>query len=585
MYIAEIPNRNSPPCILLRESYRVGDKVHKRTLANLTDWPKELLEDFKILLKGGRAQDGSLEEAFEITRSRAFGHAFAVCGTLKKLQLPALLDRQPSHEKNLIGAAIAGRILFDGYSKLALARELSPATGSTALGQLCGLNPTQSVEAEDLYKAMRWLLDRQPKIERALAKRHLKEGVLVLYDLTSTWYEGQCCPLAEFGHNRDQKSGKKQINIGLLCAATGCPIAVEVFKGSTADPVTLGPQIEKLRQKFGLKKVVLAGDRGMITSARIREDFAKEEGLGWISALRSDAIAALVKNGAFQPELFDNERALAEVQCQEQFPGERLVVCKNPRLAQERDERRQELLKATEAVLESIQKAAARAKAPYRGKDKIARRVEREAAKYKMLKHFQLEIGEDHLRWRRDEDSIRAEGALDGFYVIRAGRVSAAEMSAEELVQSYKALAEVEAAFRCLKTVDLQVRPIFHRREDMVRAHVFLCMLAYYVAWHMRQALAPMLFAEDDVEGAAAKRKNPVAAAQVSDSAECKALEKVDLEGRPVHSFGTLLARLGAIVENRVRPALKGAGEFSKFTRPDAEQERALGLLGLKVTW
>lgn len=580
MYVARVPNRNSPPCILLRESYRVGNKTFQRTLANLTSWPTELIENFKILLKGGNAQPGSLEDSFEICSSRPHGHAYAVRATIDKLGLPALIGRSPGPERDLMLGAIAGRILFESYSKLALARELSTDTASTSLGELCGLD---TVRVEDIYTAMRWLLPRQQKIEKALAQRHLTEGVLVLYDLTSAWYEGECCPLAEFGHDRDGKRGKRQINIGLLCDSQGRPIAVEVFKGSTGDPDTVASQIAKLRERFGLRKIALVGDRGMLTSARIREDLAGVEDLAWISALTSKSIAKLVQAQAFQPELFDEERMLAEIDSQELFPGERLVVCRNPRLARERAAKRQELLKATEEVLSKIRQCVQRPRAPYRGKDKIARRVEREAAKYKMLKHFDLDIGEDHLHWQRKEEGIRAESALDGFYVIRAGRIERAEMSAERLVESYKSLGRVEQAFRCLKTIDLHMRPIFHHLEDMVRAHALLCMLAYYVDWHMRKALAPMLFAEDDPQGAAAKRSNPVEPAQPSDSAEAKAREKTDAAGRPVHSFRTLLARLGTIVESKLRPKLKGAAQFRKITQADSEQLRAFELLAIKA--
>lgn len=580
MYIARVPNRNSPPCILLRESYRVGNKTFQRTLANLTQWPAELLNNFKILLQGGHAQPGPLEDSFEICSSRAHGHAYAVRATIEKLGLPAIIGRSPGPERDLMLGAIAGRILFESYSKLALARELSADTASTSLGQLCGL---ETVRVEDIYTAMRWLLPRQQKIEKALAQRHLTESVLVLYDLTSTWYEGECCPLAERGHDRDGKRGKRQINIGLLCDSDGRPIAVEVFKGSTADPDTVATQIAKLRGRFGLSKIALVGDRGMLTSARIREELAGVKDLAWISALTSKSIAKLVQAQAFQPELFDEERMLAEIDSQELFPGERLVVCRNPRLARERAAKRQELLKATEEVLSSIRQCVQRPRAPYCGKDKIARRVEREAAKYKMLKHFDLDIGEDYLRWQRKEDGIKAESALDGFYVIRAGRIERTEMNAERLVESYKALGRVEQAFRCLKTIDLHMRPIFHHLEDMVRAHALLCMLAYYVDWHMRKTLAPMLFAEDDPQGAAAKRSNPVEPAQPSDSAEAKAREKIDAAGRPVHSLRTLLARLGTIVESKLRPKLEGAAEFRKITQADSEQLRAFELLGIKA--
>ena len=583
MYITEVPNRNSPPCILLRESYREGGKTRQRTLANLTKWPKDLVENFKALLKGGHVQNGPLADCFEIVASRAHGHAAAVCGTIKKLGLPSMIDRKPSRERDLIQAAIAGRLLFSRYSKLALARELSPKTASTSLAELCGLDPNEPVEVDEIYSAMRWLGERQTKIENALARRHLDDGVLVLYDLTSTWYEGEHCPLAEFGYNRDGKKGKKQINIGLLCDRDGRPISVEVFKGSTSDPKTIGSQIAKIKKRFKLNKIVLAGDRGMLTSARIREEISTEKDLAWISALNSKSIASLVNKGVLQLDLFDEEKVLAEIEAPDQFPNERLVVCRNKRLAKERDTNRQSLLAATEEVLTTIKSAVERKTNPYRGKDMIGRRVEREAAKYKMLKHFELKIEEDSFTWTRDDDSIESEGALDGIYVIRSGRVSEEEMDSEQLVYAYKALANVEQAFRCLKSIDLQVRPIFHRLEEMVRAHVFLCMLSYYVDWHMRKALAPMLFAEDDPEGSASQRDNPVDAAQPSDSAQAKAHNRVDDQGRPVHSFATLLAKLGTIVQSKLLPKLDGAIPFSKITQADDEQKRAFELLGVKA--
>ena len=580
MYIEPVPNRNSPPCILLRESIREGKKTRKRTIANLTSWPKELLENFRILLKGGRASEHSLEESFEIVRSRAHGHAHAVVALIKKLGLPAIIDRKDSPQRRLVLATIAGRILFPG-SKLALARELSPDTASSTLGELCGLEQDKAVEVKEIYSAMRWLFEKQPNIERKLAKEHLKDGTLVLYDLTSTWYEGDTCPLAEHGHNCDGKTGKKQINIGLLCDGRGCPIACEAFKGSTADPNTLATQIAKLRERFGLSKVILVGDRGMITSARIDEEFRDVDGLGWISALRNDAIAKLVKEQAFQPELFD-ECALAEINCEELYPGERLVVCRNPRLAKERAERRKALLEATEEALQKVKAAVDRACNPYRGKDRIARRIEREIAKYKMLKHFELKIGEDSLEWTRDEGSIEGESRLDGLYVVRAGRVSAEEMDGEGLVRSYKSLANVEKAFRNIKTVDLQVRPIFHSDEEMVRAHIFICMLGYYVDWHLREALAPMLFAEEDREAAEAKRENIVAPAQRSETTLSKVASKVDWQGRPVHSLRTLLGHLSSIVSSTFRPKLEGAPTFEKITQPTEDQARAFELLGVR---
>ncbi len=377
------------------------------------------------------------------------------------------------------------------------------------------------------------------------------------------------------------KPAKNRSTSACSALERGCPIACEAFKGSTADPNTVATQITKLRERFGLSKVILVGDRGMITSARIDEEFRGVEGLGWISALRNDAIQKLAKKQALQPELFD-EYGLAEISCEELYPGERLVVCRNPRLAKERTERREALLEATEQALQKVKATVGRARHPYRGKDRIARRIERDIAKYKMLKHFELNIGEDSLDWTRKEDSIQRESRLDGLYVVRAGRVGAEEMDSEGLVRSYKSLANVEKAFRNLKTVDLQVRPIFHNDEEMVRAHIFICMLGYYVDWHMREALAPMLFAEEDREAAAAKRKNIVAPAERSDTTLSKVSSKVDEEGRPVHSLRTLLGNLSSIVSSTFRPKLEGAPTFEKLTQPTADQARAFELLGVR---
>lgn len=579
MYIESVPNRHSPPCILLRESFREGKKTHKRTIANLTSWPKRLIEDFRILLKGGHASEHPIEDSFEVVRSRAYGRAYAVVATIKKLGLPALLDRKDSPERRMTIATIAGRILFPG-SKLALSRELSPETASCALSDLCGLDQDKR-EVDDIYSAMRWLFAKQEKIENALARRHLEEGSLVLYDLTSTWYEGETCPLAERGHDRDGKAGKKQINIGLLCDVRGCPVACEVYKGSTADPSTVASQIAKLRGRFGLKKIILVGDRGMITTARINEEFRGVEGLGWISALRSNAIMSLVKQEAIEPELFD-DFGLAEITGQEDYPNERLVVCRNPHLAAKRAGKRLQLLEATEKVLRNLQGCVSRERNPYRGKDKIGARIQREAGRYKMLKHFDLEIGEESISWQRNEEAIAREARLDGLYVVRVGRVSQEEMDSAGLVRSYKQLANVEKAFRNIKTIDLEVRPIFHRVEDMVRAHVFVCMLGYYVDWHMREALVPMLFAEEDRQAAEAKRENVVAPAQRSETTLHKIETKTDAQGRPVHSFKTLLSDLSSIVESKMRPKIKGARDFSKITVPTELQARAFKLLGIR---
>jgi transposase len=578
MYIESVPNRNSPPAILIRESYRdESKKVKKRTLANISDWDPEVIAGLKVLFKGGSASDLPLEEQFTIERSLPHGHVAAVLGVLRQLGLHTTLERKDSRQRSLAIALIAGRLLYPG-SKLALSRHLDPDTATSTLGEELKL---ASVDEHDLYRGMRWLLERQNRIEARLANEYLNEGTAVLYDLTSTYYEGSTCPLAEFGHNRDKKQGKRQINFGLLCDAQGCPISVEVFPGSTADPNTVASQLKTLRERFGLKRVIIVGDRGMLTSARIKEIEEGNESLrdyGWISALRSGQIRKLADAGDFEPELFD-ERDLAEIVSEALFPNERLVVCRNPALAEERARKRIELLAATEDKLQNILAACQRSRAPYRGKDKIARRVERECAKYKMLKHFDVEFTETGLTFTRNEESIAQEAALDGFYIVRAGRIPSDEMNADQLVETYKSLSQVERAFRAMKTTALDVRPIFHHEEDMVRAHIFMCMLACHLRRHLENQLKPALFNDEEPEGA--PRKSPVAKAKRSKRGDKKAATKKAEDGQPVHSFATLLEDLSTLCRVTVSPAIQGAKTFNKLTQPTAVQAKIFGLLGI----
>jgi len=575
MHVDLIPNRNSPPAILVRESYRQNGKVKKRTLANISHWDPEVIAGLRVLLKGGHASTTALEDQFSVERSLPHGHVAALLGVLRGIGLHTLLERKSGKQRALAMAMITARILLPG-SKLALSRHLNPATATSTLGEELGLG---EVDEHDLYGAMRWLLERQQKIEGRLAKEHLPEDTAVLYDLTSTYYEGSTCPLAEFGHNRDKKRGKRQINIGLLCNSQGCPVSVEVFPGSTGDPATVARQIKTLRERFGLKRIILVGDRGMLTNARIdelRED--DTHSYGWISALRSGQIRKLAHCGDLQPELFD-ECDLAEITSEEHFPGERLVVCRNPALAAERKRKRNDLLAATQAKLQSIANACKRVRAPYHGKDKIARRVERECAKYKMLKHFELTLTETSLKFVRDEEALAREAALDGIYIVRAGRVSQEEMDAAKLVETYKSLSQVERAFRAMKTTVLNVRPIFHRQEDMVRAHVLVCLLASHLQWHMERKLKPALF-NDEVPGGA-PRSSPVAKARRSERAETKAATRKAQDALPVHSFATLLEDLATLCRTTVRPAIAGAHTFNKLAQPTAVQAKALALLGL----
>ena len=573
MYIETVPNRNSPPAVLLREGWREGKRVRKRTIANLSAWPAEKINTLRRLLKNEPLV--SRDAAFDITRSLPHGHVAAVLGTLKKLRLDRTIAGAASPERQRVIALIAARILDPG-SKLATARGLAQATARDSLAETLDIEDT---DENDLYAAMDWLLERQDAIERRLAKRHLADGALVLYDLTSSYLEGRRCPLAKRGHSRDGKRGKLQIEFGLLCDREGCPVAVEVFDGNTADPMTVGTQIDKLRHRFGLHRVVLVGDRGMLTEARIRED-VKPAGLDWISALRSSAIRELVESGAVQMSLFD-ETDLVEVRC-DAYPGERLMVCRNPLLAAERARKRKDLLQATERLLEPIAAATTREKRRLAGKDKIGLRVGKVVGKYKMAKHFELDIADHSFGYRRNPSSIAREAALDGLYIVRTS-LTAAELDAEGTVRAYKRLSTVERAFRSLKTVDLKVRPIFHHAANRVRAHVFLCMLAYYVEWHMRQRLKPLLFDDDDAAAAEAARPSIVAPAEVSASAKNKARRKRTADGLPVHSFRTLLGDLATIAKNRIVARLEGAEPFEVVTRPTALQRKALELLGVRL--
>ena len=574
MYIESVPNRNSPPAILLRESYRERRKVKKRTLANLSQWPPHLIEGFKILLKGGTAV-AEPHALLDITRSLPHGHIAAVLGTVRKLRLERTIAGAACPERDRVLALIAARIL-DPASKLATARGLAADTARDSLAGELGLG---DVDEDDLYAAMDWLLERQGAIERRLAKRHLEDGALVLYDLTSSYLEGHCCPLAKRGYSRDAKRGKLQIEFGLLCDREGCPVAVEVFEGNTADPMTVGAQIDKLRRRFGLSRVVLVGDRGMLTEARIREEVKPAE-LDWISALRSSGIRELVESGAVQMSLFD-EVDLVEIRA-EAYPGERLMVCRNPLLATERARKREALLQATEALLEPIVGATQREKRRLAGKDKIGLRAGKVLGRYKMAKHFELEIGDTSFGYRRDPESIAREAALDGLYVVRTS-LPAAQLDAAATVRAYKSLSSVERAFRSFKTVDLKVRPIYHYAAERVRAHVFLCMLAYYVQWHLRARLKPLLFDDHDPSAAEAARVSVVAPAEVSESAKDKARRKRTADGWPVHSFRTLLGDLATITRNRVVARLGGSEPFEIVTRPTALQREAFKLLGVRL--
>src|SRR4029077_1373007 len=532
MYVAVIPNRGSPPAILVRESYREAGKTKNRTLANLSGWPAERIEQFRAVLRGDKLLPAA--EAVEIVRALPHGHVLAALGTARRIALDAVLPRRaPQRRRDLALALIVARLL-EPAAKLATARMLDPATASHSLGEMLGLGP---VVAKEVYAALDWLGREQPFIEATLARRHLQDGALLLYDVTSTYLEGRCCELARHGYSRDHRGDRPQLVIGLMCAADRCPVAVEVFEGNTNDPMTLSTQIDKLKQRFKLQRVVMVGDRGLLTSARI-EQTLRPAGLEWITALRAAAIKQLAAaGGPLQPSLFDDrdprsrvegvpgqDRDMAEITSPD-YPGERLVVCKNPLLAEERARKRAELLAATEKELARIAARVQRARSPLRGAAAIGQAVGAVLGRRHMAKHFQISIGDDTFSFAQNPLRIAAEAALDGIYVVRTNLPAehsdvptgqARGLTAHATVRAYKSLSGVEHAFRSLKTVDLELRPVFHWTAPRVRAHVLLCMLAYYLQWHMRRSLAPMLFDEPDPADRQAQRTSPVAKAEPS---------------------------------------------------------------------
>ena len=569
MYIETVPNRNSPPTVLLREGWREGKKVRKRTLANLSKLPPEAVQVLKRVLRGETLV--SAEDELCIERSLPHGAVAAVVGMIKKLKLDQLLASRRSPERDRVLALVAARVLAPS-SRLAVSRMLDPETATSTLGQTLEV---EGVSSDKLYAAMDWLRERQERIETKLARRHLAAETLVLYDVTSSYFEGRACPLAKRGYSRDKKKGTLQIVVGLLCSAEGCPISVEVYPGNTADPSTLASQIFKVRERWGIERVIWVADRGLLTDARIREELRPVEGLDWITALRSAAIQALVEDEALQLSLFD-EQDLFEF-TSDDYPDERLVACRNPLLAHKRAHKREELLVATERDLEKIALATGRKKNPLHGQDQIGLRAGKVLGKYKVAKHFELEITSGGFTYRRKEERIEAESRLDGVYVIRTS-VKASRMDTDALVRQYKDLAHVERAFRSLKTMHLEVRPIHHRLAERVEAHVFICMLSYYVLYHMRRALAPLLFQDEFPEKG--ERASVVAPAVRSEHAHRKVQTKRTEDGFPVHSLDTLLKDLATLSKNRMR---FGQSTFDQVTAPTALQQQAFELL--QVSW
>ena len=576
MHVAKIERKSKGKVyrsFLLRRSVREGKHVRHQTLGNLSHLPAHVIDLVRRSLQGETFLAPG--DAFEIQRTLPHGHVAAVLGTLRKIGLDDLIASKASRERDLVVAMVVARLL-DPKSKLATARGLEEESACSSLHEVLRLG---KVDADDLYDAMDWLLARQERLEAALAKRHLADGTLVLYDVTSTWFEGRHCPLAKLGYSRDGRKGTLQITIGLLCSREGCPVAIEVFDGNTGDPMTLASQLAKVKTRFGLAKVVFVGDRGSITAAKIQKELRPAD-VDWITALRAKAIQDLVRQGALDPSLFD-QVDLGEIVSPD-YPGERLIVCRNPLLADERARKRQELLAATEVELAKITAAIARARRPLRGKDRIGLRLGKVLGRFRMAKHFHLEIRDDGFTHVRREERIAEEAALDGFYVIRTS-VKVEVLTAEESVAAYKSLSTVERAFRCCKTIDLRIRPIHHRRAERVRAHVLLCMLAYYVEWHMRGSLAPLLHDDEDKAGATARRTSIVAPAQRSISALDKAHAHRTADGFPVHSFRTLLSDLATLAKNRVRLKVSGSTPFEMLTKPTPLQQRAFDLLGVSA--
>ena len=563
MHINIIPNRGSPPTVLLRESYREGAKVCKRTLANLSALSAAQVQTIRATLRGDVLQP--VDQTFEITASHAHGHVQAVSLAMQRLGFTSLLASKPCPERDLVAAMVASRIICPA-TKLATTRLWHSSTLATEFGV------TDATE-DDLYAAMDWLLAGQDRIQKKLAARHLQEDSLVLYDLSSSYFEGSCCPLAKLGYSRDGKRGTLQVNYGLLTDERGCPVAVSVHAGNTSDSTTFMPEVKRLREQFGIKRMVMVGDRGMISQKAI-DEMSKEDDVAWITALRSSSIRTLVAQGHVQMGLFD-ERNLLEISSPD-FPGERLVACRNPELAKLRVHTRDDLLVATERSLQMIKVRVEAGKLV--GQDKIGVAAGKVVNQYKVAKHFELLIADDSFTFTRKADSIAAEAALDGLYIIRTS-VKVARMDAPTCVRTYKSLAQVERAFRSIKTMDLKVRPIHHRLENRVRAHIFLCMLAYYVEWHMRQAWAPLLFADEDQ--AAKLVRDPVAPATRSNAALKKVLSRTLDDGSPVHSFQTLMAQLQSIVRNTCRTpgSAVDAPTFEIITTPNHTQKRALDLI------
>ena len=586
VFVERIPNRNSPPAILIRESWRENGKIKRRTLANLSKLPPHTIESIRLLLKGAQVV-ADTRQAFVIERALPHGHVQAVLGLCRQLGLRQILHRHPGRERDLALAAIVARVL-EPASRLTTSRQLSPETATTSLGAMLDLGAVSDREMLDMFD---WLVRRQSWIERSLGNRHLRDGTLILYDVTGSVPEGECCPLVALGHSRDGKPGKRQITFGLLCAADGCPIAVQVFEGNRSDRSAVAGQVAKLRERFGFRQLALVGDRGMLTTARIREEVEPAR-LDWISALTPRDIHKLLKPSEAAPPnepdpvpLCPKEPvpdALAEITSPD-FPGERLVVCLNPRLREEQARKREALLQATEADLAEIAGIIRQPHSKLRGRDRIERRVGREVNRKRVERHFRITVSDNSLAWTRDAARIAAEAQLDGIYIVRTS-LPADAISRDDAVCAFRSLACMDRAFRSVNSTQRKLRPAFVYTDDHVRAHVFLCMLAYYLEWHLRQQWAPMLFEDDNRAAASAQGAPTVALADDSEAAKRKARRKITATGRPVHGLRNLLDDLATLTRNEVTLPGGSGQPFILFARPTPLQAEAFQHLGIEPT-
>jgi len=578
MYIERVPNRHSPPAVLLRESWRENGKTRKRTVGNLSALSDETVEAVRSALKGhvvpAALAIAEPRKNLEITDVRQHGHVAAIVALIKRSGLLQAIDRKPSRQRDIVVAMIADRLLH-GDSKLATARHCQKETAATTLGELLSL---EDLDEHECYQAMDWLLKRQEPIQKKLAKEHLADGDPVLFDLSSSYFEGHTCPLAKHGYSRDKRGDLPQVNYGMYCNARGVPIGVEVLPGNENDHVAFPKAVERIRGDFGCDSEIFIGDRGMISGKAIDDCLRDEEGAQWITALNSASIAKLQRQGSIQLSLFD-EHDLASI-THGDYPDERLILCRNPLLADERVRKRDALLAATEKLLAKVKAKVDRKRKPLRGKSAIGVEVGKVVNRKKVAKHFRLEIDDDRFEYSRNREKIDAESSLDGLYIIRSN-VEASRMSDEQVVGHYKNLASVERAFRSLKSIDLRVRPIHHRLSDRVRSHIFLCMLAYYIEYQLRQLLAPLMFVDED-KVSAASRDSIVSPAPRFESARRKDASRRNETGVRLSSFRDILESLSAVIRSTVIIQGHPKGRFSATSRPTPYQQEIIRHLGIE---